>query len=125
MTDQQALIACRVQQARETLQDAQRMLAADISPRSVINRAYYAAFYAVMALLLRGSVPLATSRHTGIITLFDTHLVHPGTYDITYSSDLHLLFSLRLKGDYREEVILTREQAGTAVAVAARFCALL
>jgi uncharacterized protein (UPF0332 family) len=38
-----------------------------------VNRAYYAMFYAVLALLQRiGRVP---SRHAGVISLFDTEFV--------------------------------------------------
>lgn len=125
MTDQETLIACRRQQAQETLADARLLLQGNASPRSVVNRAYYAAFYTVLALLLRRKQPIATSRHSGIISLFDTALVHPGLVASDYSTDLHRLFVWRLKGDYRETSDLTRDRAVEAVTIAERFCSLL
>lgn len=48
MTDKQTLLSYRIGQAKETLEDAVKMLAADVSPRSVVNRAYYAMFCNVL-----------------------------------------------------------------------------
>jgi uncharacterized protein (UPF0332 family) len=53
MTDKDALFEYRMQQALTTLDDAKKMLQQEISPRSVINRAYYSMFYMVMALFLK------------------------------------------------------------------------
>lgn len=39
MTDKQTLLFYRLQQAEETLSDAEKMLASGLSPRSIINRA--------------------------------------------------------------------------------------
>ncbi len=39
-------------QAEETLADAKKMLAQNISSRSVINRAYYSMFYVLLALYI-------------------------------------------------------------------------
>ncbi|MBI5788809.1 MAG: hypothetical protein HZA78_08155 [Candidatus Schekmanbacteria bacterium] len=47
MTDKQALFAYRLAQAEETLADAGKMLKEGLSPRSVVNRVYYATFYMV------------------------------------------------------------------------------
>jgi uncharacterized protein len=52
MTDKQALLSYRLDQAGQMLADAQKMLATGVSPRSVVNRAYYAMFYAVMGLFI-------------------------------------------------------------------------
>jgi len=49
--DVQVLVAARIRQAKETLQDARILLNSRRgTPRSIINRAYYASFYAVLAL---------------------------------------------------------------------------
>lgn len=42
----------RIKQAEESLEEAEFLLLGRKSPRSVINRAYYAMFYAVLALLV-------------------------------------------------------------------------
>lgn len=42
----------RIKQAEESLDEARFLLDGKKSPRSIINRAYYAMFYAVLALLV-------------------------------------------------------------------------
>ena len=42
----------RLQQAAESLQEAQYLFAGEKSLRSVVNRIYYGMFYAVLALLI-------------------------------------------------------------------------
>jgi uncharacterized protein (UPF0332 family) len=56
MTDREALLAYRVKQAEETLHDAEAMAKGGLSPRSILNRAYYAMFYALLALFLKEEV---------------------------------------------------------------------
>ena len=63
-----ALVAYRMEQADEALRSADVNLAAGMV-RSAVNRAYYAMFYAVLALL--GTRSAETSRHSGAIALFD------------------------------------------------------
>jgi hypothetical protein len=50
MTDRETIFAYRMKQTEETLSEAIRMLEAGFSPRSIVNRSYYAMFYAVLAL---------------------------------------------------------------------------
>ena len=45
------LVAKRMQQATEALEDDRYLLAAGCGARTAVNRAYYATFYAVLALL--------------------------------------------------------------------------
>ena len=49
---QRQLAQYRMQQAKESLDEARFLLGGGKSARSVINRAYYAMFYAVLALLV-------------------------------------------------------------------------
>jgi len=60
MTDKQALLTYRLKQAEETLSDAKKMLVDKLSPRSIINRAYYSMFYAVLALFIKTDINLKT-----------------------------------------------------------------
>lgn len=46
------LIGYRLKQAAESLEEAEFLMSGRKSPRSIINRAYYAMFYAVLALLV-------------------------------------------------------------------------
>lgn len=52
MTDKDVLKGYRLKQAEETLLEAQKMLEGGFTPRTIINRAYYSMFYAVLALFL-------------------------------------------------------------------------
>ena len=42
----------RIQQAEESLEEAENLFDGKKSPRSVINRTYYAIFYAIIVLLI-------------------------------------------------------------------------
>ncbi len=64
MTDLQTLFAYRLAEAEETLSDAHTMLENGVSARSIVNRAYYAMFYSVIALLLVRKVEHKTSKHS-------------------------------------------------------------
>ena len=69
----QALVVYRLEQADESL-DAARILLDKTLDRSAINRAYYAMFYAVLALL--ATRKRETSKHGGAISLFDNCLLY-------------------------------------------------
>jgi uncharacterized protein (UPF0332 family) len=72
---QEALARHRLARAREASQDGRLLLAAG-SHASAVTRFYYAAFHAARALLAtRG---LDSSRHSGVIALFQQHFVKPG-----------------------------------------------
>ncbi len=58
----------RLHQARESLQEAAGLSQMSFW-RGTINRAYYAMFYAVLALLQEKE--MGTSKHAGAISLFD------------------------------------------------------
>ena len=121
MTDAEALYAYRINQSRETLTDARQMLEGKLSPRSIVNRAYYAMFYALLALFIKTGVHLKTSKHAGVISIFDKEFVHAGKVDVSHSKALHKVFDLRLESDYRELVDISTEDASEAVDLAQDF----
>ncbi len=93
------LVRLRMQQAAETLREA-RILAAEHAGRGAVSRAYYAMFYAVLAVLAtRG---LGSSKHSGAIALFDREFVKPGALPKELSRSLHLTFENRQQADYGE-----------------------
>jgi uncharacterized protein (UPF0332 family) len=113
-----ALVRYRLEQAEQALRDA-RILLDSGSSSAAVNRSYYAMFYAVLALLaVRG---LGTSRHSGAIALFDREFVLKGAFDKELSQWLHQTFNLRLRADYREMVMVSRERAETAMQNAQQF----
>lgn len=124
MTDIESLFHYRIKQAEETLADAKRMhQEGNFSPRSITNRAYYSMFYSVLALFLKMEVNIKTSKHTGIISLFDKEFIKTGKIDKHYSAILHKMFNVRQKGDYKELVEISIEEAGEYVKLAEEFLA--
>jgi uncharacterized protein (UPF0332 family) len=99
------LCAYRISQARETIREADVLRREGMSLRSVMNRLYYAMFYAVLALLQTRQ--LGTSKHSGAIALFDREFVKTGVFPKELSKALHRAFELRQKGDYLEEAEIT------------------
>lgn len=77
-----------------------------MSIRAVINRLYYAMFYAVLALLLQKG--MGTSKHAGAISLFDKEFIKTGIFDEKLSKILHRAFELRQRGDYMERAEVTK-----------------
>lgn len=106
--EQRALILYWLKMAKETLEDAFVLHREERSPWSIVNRAYYAMFYAVLALLT--SVGKAPSKHSGAIALFDSDFVKTGKFPMEMSKWLHRAFDLRQRSDYREMYSLSPEQ---------------
>ncbi|MFH1334974.1 MAG: HEPN domain-containing protein [Candidatus Zixiibacteriota bacterium] len=121
MTDKETLFLYRLKQAEETLSDAKRMLEDKLSPRSIINRAYYSMFYGVLALFLKHDTKIMTSKHSGVIGIFDAEFVHTGKVDRRYSKMLHQIFEARQEGDYKELVEFSCMEAEEFVKLAEEF----
>ena len=98
----------RVRQAEESLDEAKYLFDGYKSPRSVINRAYYAMFYAVLAMLVFESY--SSSKHSGVLSYFNRQYVKTGLFSEDLGRAVNKAFDLRQRGDYREKVVLTREQ---------------
>lgn len=121
MTDRETLMAYRLREAEETLDDAVKMLEAKISPRSVVNRAYYSMFYGVLGLFNRFNTEHRTSRHSTVIAIFDREFVRTGIIDPRYSRMLHRLFDARQIADYKDLIEPSEEDAVNAVEQAREF----
>jgi uncharacterized protein (UPF0332 family) len=65
---------------------------------STINRLYYSAYYAVMALLLNSDLKPAT--HNGAKSNFSEYFIKTGKIDKEYGKMYSQLFTWRQKGDY-------------------------
>ncbi len=91
------LIKYRIARAKDTLDDA-NILAENGKWNSAINRLYYAAYYAVMALLL--SADLKPTTHNGAKSNFSQHFIKTGKIDKESGKIFSQLFTWRQKGDY-------------------------
>ena len=91
------LIKYRILRARETFEDAQ-ILADKNRWNSTINRLYYSAYYAVMALLLDSG--LKPSTHNGAKSNFSQHFILTKKIPKELGKIYSQLFTWRHKGDY-------------------------
>ena len=93
------LIKHRLDQAHEALDDAKYLIDGNRSPQSIVNRSYYAMFYATLALLQK--IAKVPTKHSGVISLFDREFVMKGIFDKSLSKDFHRAFELRQSVDYK------------------------
>ena len=113
------LTAARMQQARECIDDGKLLLSAGRGARTGINRAYYAAFYAVLALLQ--TIGKSPRKHSGALALFDAEFVKTGFLSKELSMVLHQLFDTRQEDDYQRIDPIPQGEAAEAIVLAERF----
>ncbi len=99
MDKKEEYIKYRIGKSHLVLDDA-RYLASDERWISAMNRLYYAAFYAVHALLLRNDLEAHT--HNGVKTKFFQQFIKTGIFDKAYSDLYSDLFVWRQEGDYSD-----------------------
>ena len=117
-TNTRALVKYRLDQADESLVAARVLHEKGLSRQS-LNRAYYAMFYAVLALL--ATRKRETSKHSGAIALFDLEYVKPGIFAKNFSQWLHEAFDLRQRSDYAPDFAVTREDLEAVLQHASSF----
>jgi uncharacterized protein (UPF0332 family) len=93
------IIKYRLLRAKGTLEDAQ-ILAERNKWNSGINRLYYSAYYAVMALLLDSD--LKPTSHTGTKSNFTEYFIKTGKISIELGKIYSQLFTWRQKSDYSD-----------------------
>ena len=91
------LIQYRLLRSKDTFEDAQ-ILADRQKWNSTINRLYYSAYYAVMALLLFSDLKPAT--HNGAKSNFTEHFIKTARIPKEFGKIYSQLFTWRQKGDY-------------------------
>ncbi|MCK5536548.1 MAG: HEPN domain-containing protein [Bacteroidales bacterium] len=108
MTDsKKELINYRIARAKDTLDDA-LILSEKHKWNSTINRLYYAAYYAVIALLLHNNLKPAT--HNGAKSNFSEHFIKTGIISKEFGKSYSQLFTWRQKGDYDDLFDFTEEK---------------
>lgn len=114
-----SLIRYRIEQAQTAIDDARFLFDGERSPQSVVNRAYYAMFYATLALLQKtGKIP---SKHAGVISLFDTEFVLKNIFPNELSKNFHKAFELRQVSDYKTFKPISKEKAKETLDNATQF----
>ncbi|MFH0728182.1 MAG: HEPN domain-containing protein [Pseudomonadota bacterium] len=108
-SDQQVLIQYRMEQARAALEEADVLFSLGKTTFGAINRAYYAMFYSVLALLQQiGKIP---RKHSGVLALFDSEFVKKGVFPKALSRHLHNAFESRQVSDYQVMEPICRDEA--------------
>jgi uncharacterized protein (UPF0332 family) len=106
--EKRELICYRLERAKETLEDA-GLLIEGRRWNSAMNRLYYSAFYAVLALLLNGNY--RTTTHNGAKSKFSEHFIKTEKLSLDFGRKYSQLFSWRQKGDYADLFAFTEEKA--------------
>lgn len=78
-------------------------------------------FYATLALFLKADINVKTSKHIGVISLFDKEFIQSKKIDKQYSKILHDIFDSRLEGDYKELTEVSTDDAEEHVQLAKEF----
>ncbi|GHT19272.1 UPF0332 protein [Bacteroidia bacterium] len=92
-----ALVAYRMQRAKETLLEADTLIKGQFY-NAAVNRLYYACYYAVIALLSKNGISAQT--HQGVKQMFSMNFIVTGKLDKKYASFYSRLFNDRISGDY-------------------------
>jgi uncharacterized protein (UPF0332 family) len=72
-------------------------------------------FYALLGVFLKTNVSVKTSKHSGVISMFDQVFIIPGKMDKKFSKSLHRMFNARQVADYKELVEVSPEEAEDAL----------
>ena len=115
----QELIQYRLELAQEMLRDARLLKENGGSPVSIVNRAYYAVFYAALALLV--TVDAEPHKHSGVLAKFDELFIREGIFPREMSRILHHAFDMRQAGDYQKSRVIAEEQAVEVLTSAEKF----
>ena len=97
ISNREDYINYRFHRAEESFEEA-LILAKEERWNAVINRLYYACFYAVIALLIKNNI--STQTHDGARTQFGLFFVKTGIINKESGKLFSKLFDYRQKGDY-------------------------
>lgn len=106
--EQNALCSYRISRAEETLKSAMLCLDNHFF-RDAVNRSYYAAFYAVKAVLALENIDF--KRHKDVVAYFNHHYVATGIFNGETGRLLSRLQKKRESGDYDDFFVVSNEEA--------------
>ena len=104
--ERQEYIKYRLEKATETFEVAE-LLINNKKWNSAVNRLYYAAYYAISALLVQAEIN--TKTHAGVKTQFFLNYVKTGIIEVQLGKTYSDLFDWRQKGDYGDFFDFTEE----------------
>ena len=116
--NRQALSALRLDKAEEAISDALLLLRMERFNLAA-NRAYFAVFYAMRAVLALDGID--RKHHSGVIAEFRRLYIKPGIFENWMSDTIGDLFDLRTDTDYDDFFIVSKEEVAEEVRNAERF----
>lgn len=85
----------RLRQARESLEEAQALLADGMDTGFVLTNLYYAYYYSILALMNEGQVP--TTMQSVTLGLFERQYIHTGILKSEYYDAVRRVFEVKPK----------------------------
>jgi len=85
----------RLRQARESLDEAQELLAAEMDNGFVLTNLYYAYYYPILSLMNDGQVPSTMQSVT--IGLFEQQYINTASFKKEYGDAIRRIFSIKPK----------------------------
>ena len=107
-TDLLNLSAARLQHAFDCLNEAKILLNAQ-EYKGTANRAYYAAFHAMRAVLILDGFD--SKKHSGIIAKFRELYLKTELFDKEISNSISSLFRVRTASDYDDFYVISKQDA--------------
>lgn len=112
-------LACvRLDTAKECLAAGQLLLNNE-QFKSASNRAYYAVFHAMRAVLAFDLID--RKKHSGIISEFRRRYIKEGVFDAEYSDTISELYDSRQKSDYNDFYVISKAETRHQLQAAEHF----
>lgn len=100
------LIRYRFKKAQDTLLEVDVLIRNNLW-NTAINRLYYASYYAIIALLVKGNISVQT--HSGVRQMFGLHYVKTGLISKESGKVFTDLFDKRSSGDYDDFIDMNED----------------
>ena len=104
--ERQALIKYRMDKARKTFNEIDILLKNKLY-NTAVNRLYYAAYYAVIALLIKHNINAQT--HAGVRQMFGLHFIKSSLISKDSGKFFSDIYDMRQTGDYDDFIDYTKE----------------
>ena len=114
-----ALAIYRMERAKELIDDAKQLYKSG-SYKSSNNRAYYAIFHAMRAVLALGEVDF--KKHSGVIQYFQREYIKTGIFEKAYSDIIISASEIRNASDYDDFFLASKEETKEQIDNAELFC---
>ncbi len=111
-------IKYRLKRADESIEEA-KLLAHEGYWNTVANRLYYAAFYAINALLVKHNIK--ANSHSGMKSVFHKNFIKSGIIDLKFGKHYSNLFDKRQEGDYQVFKKFSSEEIEPLIKITEKF----